>query len=74
MKFSNKGTRLHRWPSGRDSARQYGRLGRHRFDPGLGCHGGGNGSLLQDSCPGNPMDRRAWWAKVHGVTNSVRSD
>ena len=28
----------------------------------------GNGNLLQYPCLGNPMDRRAWWATVHGVT------
>ena len=27
-----------------------------------------NGNPLQDSCLGNPMDRRAWQAAVHGVT------
>ena len=27
---------------------------------------GGNGNLLQDSCLGNPMDRGAWSATVHG--------
>ena len=30
--------------------------------------GGGNGTPLQYSCLGNPMDRGAWWATVHGVT------
>ena len=25
---------------------------------------------LQCSCLGNPMDRRAWWAMVHGATKS----
>jgi len=30
--------------------------------------GEGNGNPLQDSCLGNPMDRGAWWATVHGVT------
>ena len=30
----------------------------------------GNGNSLQYSCLGNPMDRRAWWATVHGVTKS----
>ena len=30
----------------------------------------GNGSLLQDSCLGNPMDRRPWQDTVHGVTKS----
>ena len=32
--------------------------------------GQGNGHLLQYSCLGNPMDRRAWWATVHGVSKS----
>ena len=36
---------------------------------GLGRYPGvGNGNLLQCSCLGNPMDRGAWWALVHGVT------
>ena len=30
--------------------------------------GGGNGKPLQYSCLGNPMDRGAWRATVHGVT------
>ena len=29
--------------------------------------GEGNGSPLQYSCLGNPMDRGAWWATGHGV-------
>ena len=29
--------------------------------------GEGNGNPLQYSCLGNPMDKRAWWATVHGV-------
>ena len=32
--------------------------------------GGGNGNALRYSCLGNPMDREAWWATVHGVTKS----
>ena len=32
--------------------------------------GEGNGTLLQYSCLGNPMDRGAWWAAVHGVSKS----
>ena len=36
--------------------------------PGSGRHPGeGNGNPLQYSCLGNPMDRGAWWATVHGV-------
>ena len=37
--------------------------------PGLGISpGGGNGNPLQYSCLGNSMDRGAWWAIVHVVT------
>ena len=32
--------------------------------------GGGNGSPLQYSCLGNPMDRGAWRATVRGVEKS----
>ena len=32
--------------------------------------GEGNGTTLQYSCLENPMDRRAWWAAVHGVSKS----
>ena len=32
--------------------------------------GGGNGNPLQCSCLGNPMDRGAWWATVHGVAKN----
>ena len=37
--------------------------------PGFGrSPGEGNGNPLQYRCLGNPMDRAAWWATVHGVT------
>ena len=29
-----------------------------------------NGNPLKYSCLGNPMDRKAWQATVHGVTKS----
>ena len=39
--------------------------------PGSGrSPGGGNGDPLQYSCLENAMDRRAWWATVHGVAKS----
>ena len=39
--------------------------------PGLGrFHGEGNGCPLQYSCLENSMDRVAWWATVHGHTES----
>jgi len=40
--------------------------------PGLGrSPGGGNGNPLQYFCLGNPMDRGAWQAILHGVTKRV---
>ena len=39
--------------------------------PGSGrSPGEGNGNLLQYSCLGNPMNGGAWWATIHGITNS----
>ena len=39
--------------------------------PGSGTSPGGeNGNPLQYSCLGNPTDRGAWWATVHGVIQS----
>ena len=32
--------------------------------------GEGNGNPLQDSCLENPMEGRAWWATVHGVSKN----
>ena len=33
--------------------------------------GEGNGNPFQYSCLGNPMDRGAWWATVHGVAKEL---
>ena len=39
--------------------------------PGSGkSPGEGNGNPFQYSCLGNPTDRGAWWATVHGVAKS----
>ena len=52
--------------SGKESPCKAGDMG---LIPGLGrSHGEGNGNPFQDSCLGNPMDRGAWQATVHGVT------
>ena len=32
---------------------------------------GGNGKTLQYSCVGNPMDKEALWATVHGVAKKL---
>ena len=56
---------LLRWLSGKESIWNTGDLG---SIPGLERFSGvGNGHPLQYSCLGNPMDRGAWWAIVHGV-------
>ena len=40
--------------------------------PGFGrSPGEGNGNPLQYSCLGNPMDRGAWQATVHGVAKEL---
>ena len=36
--------------------------------------GEGKGNTFQYSCLRNPMDRRAWWAIVHGVHGVTESD
>ena len=41
--------------------------------PGLGrFSGGGHGNPVQYSCLETPIERRAWWAIVHGVAKSGR--
>jgi len=42
------------------------------FILGLGrSPGEGNGTPLQYSCLGNPMDRGVWWAAVYGVIKEL---
>ena len=45
---------------------------RRGFDPCVGKIPAreGNGNPLHYFCLGNPMDRGAWWAAVHGFANS----
>ena len=43
---------------------------RLNFHFSLSCIGEGNGNPLQGSCLENPRDGGAWWASVHGVTQS----
>ena len=62
----------HLFPCGSDSKEFACNAG----DPGLipwsgRSPGGGNGNPPQYSCLENSMDRRAWWATVHGVTKSL---
>ena len=56
------------FPGGSDSKESTCNVGDLGSIPGLGRSSGeGNGNPLQYSCLGNPMDRGAWWATVHGV-------
>ena len=58
---------LPRGLSGKESICQAGDAG---SIPGWGRYpGGANGSPLQCSCLGNPMDRGAWWAIVHVIVS-----
>ena len=52
------------WPGGKESTCKAGDMG---SIPGSGrSPGEENGNPLQYSCQGNPMDRGAWCAIVHG--------
>jgi len=57
--------------AGKESACNVGAIGDLGSIPGLGTSpGGGNSNTLQYSFLENPMDRRAWRVKVHGVAKS----
>ena len=58
--------------SGKDPASNAGDVSDAGSIPALGrSPGEGNGSLLQDSCPGNTMDRAARQTTVHRVAESL---
>ena len=59
------------FPGGSDGKESDSNVGDPGLIPGWGRPPGeGNGNPLQYSYLGNSMDRGAWWATVHGVTNS----
>ena len=63
--------RLSGWLSGKESACNAGDTEDAGLIPGLGKSSGvGNDNPLQYSCLGNPMNRGAWQATIHGVTKS----
>ena len=58
---------LLQWLSGKESTCNAGDTRDMSSVPGLGrSPEEGNDNPLQDSCLGNPMNRGAWWATVHG--------
>ena len=64
--MSDENSRLPWWFSGKEY-----NAGDAVSIPGLGrSPGERNGNPLQYSCLGNPVDRGAWWATVHGVGKS----
>ena len=52
-------------PANAGDARDVGLVDGFRRAPGEG-----HGNPLQYSCLENPMDRGAWWARIHGVAKS----
>ena len=65
---AKKGISLPLWHGGEETTYNAGDAG---SIPGSGrSPGEGNGCQLQYSCLGNPKDRGAWWAIVHGSTKS----
>ena len=63
-KKQNK-TKQNKTPDGAGNIRDMGSTSGSGRSPG-----GGHGNPLQCSCPENPMDRGAWWATIHSVTQS----
>ena len=62
---------LSRWLGRKEPTCQCRRHKRLRFDPESGRSAGeGNSNPLQYSCLGNPMNRGASWAIIHGVAKS----
>ena len=60
--------------SGKEPAFNAGDTGDVDLIPGSGrSSGGGNGSPLQYSCLGNPVDRGAWWAAVRGCKTTRKA-
>ena len=60
------------FPGGSVVKNPLGNVGDMDSIPGSGrSPGEENGNLLQYSCLGNPMDRGAWQAIVHGVTKEL---
>ena len=59
------------FPGGLDGKASSGNAGDLGSIPGSERYPGeGNGSPLQYSSLENPMNRKAWWARVHGVAKS----
>ena len=62
---------LPKWLGNKESACNASDAGNVGLIPESGrCPGRGHGNPLQYSCLGNPINREAWWAAVHGLAKS----
>ena len=67
--LKRRGSRLLWWLNDKESTSNAGDTGDAGSIPGLGRFPGeGHGNPLQYFCLGNPTDRGAWQARIHGVT------
>ena len=65
-------SRAQGFPGGSDTKESACNAGDMSLIPGLGrSPGKGDINPPQCSCLGNPMDRGAWWASVHGVAKEL---
>ena len=66
---------MHGFPGGSDSKESACNVGDPGLIPGSGRPPGeGNGYPLQYSCLENPVNKRAWWVTVHGVSELDRTE
>ena len=73
LKLARNSGRLPRWCSGKESGCRAGEARDTGLISGLGrSSGGGNCNPCQCSFLENSMDRKAWWATVHGVAKSQK--
>ena len=71
FRWGSEDAGLSRWLSGKEPTCQSRRCKRPGFDLWVGkIPEEGNGNPLQYFCVQNSMDRGAWWATVHGITES----
>ena len=67
--YEGRRSKLSWWFKGEDSTCQCRKHCGVGLTPGSGRSlGEAHGHLLQCACLGNPVDRGAWWAAVHGLT------
>ena len=71
LKGSREVPRLPRWLSGEECSRQCRATRGLGFSPWVGKAPEGSDNPLQGSCLGNPTERGAWRAAVHGITKEL---